>query len=212
MRFHYRMGWLGFRSFFKTYFRGEIFNAERVPATGPVLLASNHLSYLDPPIIGASINREINYLARENVFRPAPIGKLLRSVNVIPLDRDGGGIAGLRTGMEILHQNQALILFPEGTRSPDGQLHRFRSGIGLIIIKSTAPVIPVRVFGAYEAFGRHHRFPRPRKISVKFGPAIDFSAQQLEAKTCSKPRLKEIYQEIADALRSAVSALEARAD
>jgi 1-acyl-sn-glycerol-3-phosphate acyltransferase len=212
MRFHYRIGWIGFRSFFKTYFRGKIFNAERVPGTGPVLLVSNHLSYFDPPIIGASINREIHYLARENVFRPAPIGKLLRSVNVIPLDREGGGIAGLRTGMEILNRNQALILFPEGTRSPDGQLQSFRSGVGLMVIKSTAPVIPVRVFGAFEAYGRQHRFPRPGKISVKFGQTIDFSAKRLEAENCPKPRLKVIYQEIADELRSAVSELESKPD
>jgi 1-acyl-sn-glycerol-3-phosphate acyltransferase len=102
-----------------------------------------------------------------------------------------------------------IILFPEGTRSPDGGLQKARSGIGLTVIKSNAPVVPVRVFGTYEAFSRHHKFPLPRrKVRVKFGRAMDFAAWRLEAKSCSKPRLKAIYQEVANEIMRSISEID----
>jgi 1-acyl-sn-glycerol-3-phosphate acyltransferase len=179
-----------------------------VPATGPVILASNHSSFLDPPLVGAATKREINYLARESLFRFPVIGWLLRSVNAVPVDREGGGAAGLRAIFDRLLRGGAIILFPEGTRSPDGALQKAKSGIGLTVIKSEAPVVPVRVFGTFDAYSRHHSIPRPRKVAVRFGKQLDFAALRDEAKTCSKQRLKEIYQEVADQLMSAIASLE----
>jgi 1-acyl-sn-glycerol-3-phosphate acyltransferase len=99
-------------------------------------------------------------------------------------------------------------LFPEGTRTLDGKLQRARSGIGLTVIKSRAPVVPVRVFGTFEAFGKETPIPRPRKIRVKYGQPMDFATLRAEAKACSKSRLKEIYQEVADAIMARVARLE----
>ena len=93
-RFSYRLGWLGFRALYRFYFRWHVFNAERVPQTGPVILASNHASFLDPPLVGSGLQRSINYLARESLFRFPGIGALLRSWKAVPVDRDGGGAAG----------------------------------------------------------------------------------------------------------------------
>ena len=128
-------------------------------------------------------------------------------MNAVPVDREGGGAAGLRAIFDRLQKNGAIILFPEGTRSPDGRLHSAKSGIGLTIIKSNAPVVPVRVFGTFDAFNRHHRFPRPRKVAVKFGKPLNFATQREEAKTCSKARLKEIYQEVADQVMAEIAKL-----
>jgi 1-acyl-sn-glycerol-3-phosphate acyltransferase len=86
----YRIGWIGFRVMYATYFRWRVFGAENVPQTGGVILASNHASFLDPPLVGAGLNRDINYLARESLFRFPGIGALLRSWNSVPVDRDGG--------------------------------------------------------------------------------------------------------------------------
>ncbi|MGZ5544896.1 MAG: lysophospholipid acyltransferase family protein, partial [Limisphaerales bacterium] len=122
--------------------------------------------------------------------------------------RDGGGAAGLRAILDRLFAGGAILLFPEGTRSKDGQLQQARSGIGLTVIKSIAPVVPVRVFGTFEAFSRTHKFPRPYRIAVKYGRPIDFAALRAEAKTCSKPRLKQIYQEVADRIMSEIAALQ----
>jgi 1-acyl-sn-glycerol-3-phosphate acyltransferase len=212
MNLSYRIGWCCFRTIYATYFRWRVFNPERVPLTGPVILAANHASFIDPPLVGCGLRRDINYLARESLFRFPGIGALLRSWNAVPVDRDGAGARGLKAILGRLQGGGAIILFPEGTRTPDGQLQPARSGIGLTVIKSEAPVIPVRVFGTFEAFNRTMKFPRPRRIAVKYGAPLDFSAERAEAKTCAKDRLKEIYQEVADRIMAEIAKLEPRAD
>src|ERR1017187_8781430 len=208
MNLSYRLGWLGFRLMYATYFRWRVFNPERVPQMGAVILASNHASFLDPPLVGSGLHRPINYLARESLFRFPGIGALLRSWNAVPVDRDGGGAKGLKAILDRLLAGGAIILFPEGTRTKDGQLQPARSGIGLTVIKSTAPVVPVRVFGTFEAYGRHVRFPRPKRVAVKYGQPMRFEQLRAEAKVCSKARLKAIYQQVADELMAAIARLE----
>jgi 1-acyl-sn-glycerol-3-phosphate acyltransferase len=208
----YFLGWCFFRALFKFYFRWRVYNAERVPESGPVILAANHTSFIDPPLVGAGLKRDINYLARESLFRFPGIGALLRSWNSVPVDREGGGAAGLRAILDRLLDGGAIILFPEGTRSRDGKLQAARSGIGLTVIKSNAAVVPVRVFGTYEAYGRHHGFPRPKHVAVKYGEPMRFEALRIEAKHCSKPRLKEIYQQVADEIMMAIAKLEPHED
>jgi len=204
----YFIGWSCFRFIYRFYFRWRVFHPERVPVNGPVILAANHMSYLDPPLVGAGLPRDINYLARESLFRYPGMGVLLRSWNSVPVDRDGGGAAGLKAILDRLLNGGGIILFPEGTRSSDGRLQPARSGIGLTVIKSTAPVVPVRVFGTYEAYGRHVKIPRPKPIAVKYGVPMDFAELRAEAKTCSKVRLKEIYQQVADAIMAEIAKLE----
>jgi 1-acyl-sn-glycerol-3-phosphate acyltransferase len=204
----YFLGWVAFRLLFCTYFRWRVYHPERVPRQGPVILASNHASFIDPPLVGAGLTRGINYLARENLFRFPVLGWVLRHWQVVPVDRDGGGAKGLKAILDRLLAGGAIILFPEGTRTRDGKLQPARSGIGLTVIKSNAPVIPVRVFGTFEAFGRHMRLPRPRPIAVQYGQPMLFEQLRAEAKTCSKPRLKQIYQQVADDIMRAIANLE----
>jgi 1-acyl-sn-glycerol-3-phosphate acyltransferase len=204
----YFFGWSAFRLLYQFYFRWRVFHPERVPLTGPVILASNHSSILDPPLVGAGLERDINYLARESLFRYPGIGALLRSWNSVPVNRDGGGAVGLRAILARLIAGGAIVLFPEGTRSRDGQLQKARSGIGLTVIKSDAVVVPVRVFGTYEAFGRHMKLPRPRRVAVKYGEPLRFEKLRAEARTCSKPRLKEIYQQVADEIMATIAKLQ----
>ena len=208
MNFVYYCGWRFFRTFFKVYFRAQWFNAGRVPATGPVILASNHASILDPPLVGAGLPRGISYLARESLFRFLGVGWLLRSWDAVPVDREGGGARGLKAIMDRLLAGGGIILFPEGTRTLDGRLRSARSGIGLTVIKSKAPVVPVRVFGTFEAYRKDMLIPRPQKIMAKYGVPMDFSALRAEAVTCSKGRLKEIYQEVADEIMAQLAKLE----
>ncbi|MHC1764183.1 MAG: lysophospholipid acyltransferase family protein [Verrucomicrobiia bacterium] len=208
MRSLYRLGWLFFRFIFATYFRWRYFNPERVPHSGPVILASNHASFIDPPLVGSALPRPLSYMARDTLFRFPLLGALLRSWNAVPVDREGGGAAGLRQILDALQAGNAIIIFPEGTRTRDGQLQHARAGIGLMVLKSAAPVVPVRVFGTYEAYGRHIRLPRPKPVAVKFGAPIDFSALRAEARSCTKARLREIYQEIADTIMTSIASLE----
>jgi len=206
----YFLGWCFFRTVFKLYFRWRVFNPERVPLEGPVILASNHASFLDPPLVGAGVKRGINYLARENLFRFPVMGWVLRNWQVVPVDREGGGARGLKAILDRLLDGGAIILFPEGTRTRDGKLQPARSGIGLTVIKSDAPLVPVRVFGTFEAYGRQMRFPRPRRVAVKYGQPMRFEQLRAEARVCAKPRLKEIYQQVADEILGAIAKLEAR--
>jgi 1-acyl-sn-glycerol-3-phosphate acyltransferase len=208
----YFIGWCWFRLVYATYFRWRVYHPERVPLQGPVILASNHASFLDPPLIGAGVKRGINYLARDTLFRFPVVGWLLRHWNVVPVDREGGGGAGLKAILDRLLAGGAIVLFPEGTRTRDGRLQPARSGIGLTVVKSTAAVVPVRVFGTYEAYGRQVKIPLPRRIAVKYGRPMLFERLRAEAKTCSKARLKQIYQEVADEIMAAVAKLEAVQD
>lgn len=210
MNLSYRLGWLFFRFIYATYFRWRTFNTGRVPLSGPVILASNHASFLDPPLVGSGIKRRCNYLARDTLFRYPGLGALLRSWQAVPVDRDGGGASGLKAILDRLLAGGVIILFPEGTRTKDGKLQPARSGIGFTVIKSNAPVVPVRVFGTFEAYGRTARFPKPKRVMVKYGKPMDFHALREEAKTCTKPRLKEIYQQVADEIMGEISKLEPR--
>jgi 1-acyl-sn-glycerol-3-phosphate acyltransferase len=208
----YRLTWIAARTYYALWHRWRAFHPERVPVHGPVILAANHASYLDPPLIGSGLPRAINYLARESLFRFPGFGAYLRALNCVPVDRDGAGAAGLKGILDRLHAGGAVILFPEGTRTADGQLKPARSGIGLTVIKSDAPVVPVRVFGTFAAWSRDMKLPRPRRVMVKYGEPLDFRALREEAKTCPKPRLKAIYQEIADQIMAAIAKLEPVAD
>ena len=205
----YFLGWVFFRALYKFYFGWRVYNAERVPLEGPVILASNHASFIDPPLVGAGLKRGINYLARENLFRFPVLGWILHRWQTVPVDREGGGAKGLKAILDRLLDGGAIILFPEGTRTRDGKLQPARSGIGLTVIKSKAPVVPVRVFGTFEAYNRHMRFPRPfHRVMVKYGRPMFFEKLRNEAKVCSKQRLKEIYRQVSDDIMKAVAALE----
>jgi 1-acyl-sn-glycerol-3-phosphate acyltransferase len=205
----YFLGWVFFRAVYRFYFGWRVCNPERVPLKGPAILASNHASFIDPPLVGAGVKRGINYLARENLFRFPVLGWILHHWQVVPVDRDGGGAKGLKAILDRLLDGGAIILFPEGTRSRDGQLQPARSGIGLTVIKSVAPVVPVRVFGTFEAYNRQMRFPRPcRRVVVKYGRPMFFEQLRTEAKTCSKQRLKTIYQQVSSEIMQAIASLE----
>ncbi len=207
MSFIYRITWLTCRLCFGIYFRWRIQNEYRVPREGPVILAANHASFLDPPLVGSAVRRPINYLARESLFRFPIFGWYIKALNSVPVDRDGQGAKGLKMILDRLLKGGGIILFPEGTRTSDGKLQPARSGVGLTIMKSDAPVVPVRVVGSYEAWNRRQLIPRPRKITIRFGKPIDFSDLREEAKTCPRKRLKEIYQEAADRIMAEITSL-----
>ena len=197
-----------FRMIFRVWFRWRVHHRERVPAQGSVILASNHVCYLDPVFVVRTLKRMVVALARADAFRFFLIGVLLRSWGVVPVDKSGTG-GGLKTFLTRLRAGDAVIMYPEGTRSFTGQIQSPQAGIGLIIIKDDAPVVPVKVFGAFEAYGRHHFFPRPYKVEIKFGEPLDFTGLRAEAKqTKDKKRLKELYQQATSDLLHAIATMD----
>lgn len=168
----YRIAWRLSGCFYDLLFPVEGFGHHHLPNTGGFIIASNHLSYLDPPAIGVSIDRDMAYFARKSLFKP-PFDRLLKRVHAIPVDRDSGSdLAAMKGALSCLRQGLPLVLFPEGTRSADGRLLPGKRGIGLLAAKARVPVVPCRIFGTLEAWGRNRR-PRPGTgIAVCFGPPI----------------------------------------
>lgn len=157
----------------KIFFLLRVRGRKNVPRMGGCVVAANHASFLDPPILGASIRfRAVRFMARDSLFRVRWLGWFLRHVLVIPLSRERGDVAALRQGIAALKSGAMLGLFPEGTRSPDGELHPAKGGIGFLISKAGVPVVPVYIDGSYRALPRHRRFPRPARIRVFIGEPI----------------------------------------
>lgn len=160
------------------WFRGEVRGTEHLPKSGPFLIASNHASHLDPPMVGVHVPRQMSFFARKTLWAGGVASWWLDGVGTIPVDRDGGqDVAALKRVLRALAAGRVMILFPEGTRSPDGQLQTPKPGIGFIVCKTQVPVVPARIFGSFEAFGKGARFPRlGTPLDVVYGPPIAPSA------------------------------------
>jgi len=212
MGFWYWAGWSFFRVVFAAFFRWRVLNRGRVPDTGPVILAANHASYFDPPLVGAALPRMVIMLARRSLFRFPGFGRLLRLWQAVPVDPKSGSAAALKTVLSRLAAGNAVLIFPEGARSFDGRLQPARAGLGLVVVKSAAPVVPVRIWGSHEAYGRGRLFPRPRRITVKYGSPLLFRELREESARCSKPRFKEICQEVVDRVMAEIAGIAPRPD
>jgi 1-acyl-sn-glycerol-3-phosphate acyltransferase len=144
---------------------------ENIPATGGVLLVSNHLSHLDVFVLGILVPRPLNYVARSTLFLPL-LGPLIRSVGGFPIQREGMGASGLKETLRRLRSGGIVVLFPEGTRSIDGELGELKPGIAVLAARGRAPVVPSAVAGTFEAWPRRRPFPWPYPIRVHYGPAL----------------------------------------
>ena len=167
----------------KILFRIKYINSKNVPKKGPTLLVSNHQSFLDPPAIGCGYFRMTNFLARKTLFKFKPFGKLIDSVDAIPLDKQGMGFQGVRETLRRLKNNEAVLIFPEGSRSFDGELAPFTSGYAAMAVKSNACIVPVAISGAFEAFPRTKVLPSPFKKRVKVEYGEPLSPEFLKTKT-----------------------------
>ncbi len=180
MQVYYRLHWLGLLGLFTVYFGYRSKGAEYVPADGPVLLAANHTSFLDPPIISLSIRRQTTFMGKEELFSIPLLGWWIKSLGTHPLKRGAGDIRAVKLAVRFLKENKALIMFPEGTRSSDGNLMEFQEGLAWLSLKTNAPIAPIIIEGAFRAMPRGVLFPRPRRIEVEIGPCIRPTPEELE--------------------------------
>ena len=153
-----------------------------IPRRGPALLIANHESFIDPIVVGVAIGRHVSFLARKTLFKSAFKRLILESLNAVPIDQEGVGKEGIRNIIKQLQSGHAVLVFPEGERSWDGDLHALRPGIALLLERAAVPIVPVGVAGAFEAWSRHRAFPTPspiflgatdRTMAVAFGPPRD---------------------------------------
>jgi len=211
MHLWYRFCRFLFRVYFRLYHRGRVYNANRLPDEGAFILAGNHVSFLDPPFFGLACRREAFYMARDTLFRNPLAGAILRSWNCVPISRDRGDIGAMRAVLRMLGEGKAVLMFPEGTRSPDGQLQEPRAGIGMVVARANVPIVPLRIFGTSRALPRGTSVPRPARVEIKFGQAF----------TCPLPAdfddmrgddQKAVYLEIGREIMRRIAALEPRAE
>jgi 1-acyl-sn-glycerol-3-phosphate acyltransferase len=188
VRFHYRISWKFLRLLERLLFGFRVYGDERVPGTGGVIIASNHISYNDPPVVGSAVPRELHFLAKEELFRNPVFGALIRSYNAMPVKRASGDLGAMRKAMGLLKAGGAMIMFPEGTRSLSGRFLKPKPGMGMIAVMAGARVVPAYVAGTNDLAAA---FWRKRPLVVRFGEAFD--PAEIRSRCASD---KEAYQQV----------------
>jgi 1-acyl-sn-glycerol-3-phosphate acyltransferase len=154
-------------------YRFRVVGRERIPERGPVLLVCNHVSFLDPMVVGSGMkDRQFSPMARDSLFRFKPFGWLLRSYGCIPIRREGGDAAAMRAALAELESGRCVVVFPEGTRSPDGSMQPFRRGVLLLLKRAKATVLPMGVAGTFEAWPKGRRPRLCGRIRLAVGTPI----------------------------------------
>ena len=182
-------------------FRMRVIHPERMIESGPLILAANHASFFDPPLAGICSRRGVYYLARKTLLKWPFFGPLFPAMNVIPVERDGNDMSALREVIKKIKQGNGVVLFPEGTRSKDGCLQPARAGIGLVIAKTGAPGLPMRIFGSFDAFPKNSKRLHFPQITVVLGEPIHFSPEEITSTS------RETYQNLSDRVMEAISSL-----
>ncbi len=172
MRLWYRMWQYVAQVIFSALLGIRVFGRENVPKTGPALLLSNHQSFLDPVLCGVGLPRELDYIARNSLFRNRWFAWYIRSLNAFPIQRDQADLAAVRTIIKRLRSGRAVVLFPEATRTRDGRIRPIKGGFDLIVRKANAPAIPVIIDGAFESWPRTQLLPSLGRITVSYGKPI----------------------------------------
>jgi 1-acyl-sn-glycerol-3-phosphate acyltransferase len=173
-RFFYRFAQKTFRLFFMFYNRLEVNGMSNVPREGPMIVASNHASFVDPPLIGAVLPMRLRYLSKESLFRVPVLGFLIRTLGAVPVSREDSQRAGavMKLLLALLKEGESVLLFPEGSRTADGRLKPLEPGVAYLSVKTGIPVLPVYVKGAFEVWPRGRALPRPSKLKLSMSPLI----------------------------------------
>jgi 1-acyl-sn-glycerol-3-phosphate acyltransferase len=151
------------------YFPVRVRGIEHLPKTGGVILAANHGSHLDPPLVAAGLPRQVHFLAKEDLFDHWLLALHLRNVNTHAVARGSGDRGAIRTCVEVLRQGWPLLIFPEGTRSEDGELQQAQNGTAMIALQADVPICPIHIGGTFEAWPRGQKKIKRHPISVDIG-------------------------------------------
>jgi 1-acyl-sn-glycerol-3-phosphate acyltransferase len=182
----------------------------RVPTKGPALLIANHQSYLDPVVMGLASRRPLCYLARKTLFKNPIFAWLIRSLNAVPIDQEGVGKEGIKAVLELLRAGRAVVVFPEGNRTEDGKMRALKPGIQLLLKRTEAPVLPVGIAGAYDAWPRQQKWPMPSPL---FWPATPRTMAVSVGRPLDSRRLSQLPREqVLDELTRELQNVVARAE
>ena len=189
----------------KLFFEYRVYGRGRVPKIGGVIIAPNHASYLDPIFIGIGTQRPVSFIARETLFRNFIFGNLIRMVHAFPIKRNFQDLGAMREAVLRLKKKQeVLLIFPEATRTKDGNLQQAKAGISFLAHSAGVPVVPVYIKGNYEVWPKGAKHINPAPVSVYFGEPLDFE-EFLKQKRYDKPQ--DAYQPFADYIMENISSL-----
>jgi 1-acyl-sn-glycerol-3-phosphate acyltransferase len=174
-----------------------------VPRSGGLVVASNHISFWDPPLVGAACPRELHFLAKDELFDTPVLGPLIRSYHAIPIRRGVADLAGLSRAIEVIKGGEALLMFPEGSRMRDGELHPARPGVGMIAVSAEVPIVPCYIVGSNRPGGWWRGGWRVR---IEFGSARTWQAYAGEGDLAPG---RALYQRVGDAVMRDIAALKA---
>ena len=205
----YRFAQLVLRIYFLIYHRVSIRRMAELKeflaslhANGPVILAANHESYLDPPLIGMAFPQQLRFIAWDGLFKVPVFSSLIRALGAVPVNQENKSSAAtlLRQTIGFIEDGFSVLIFPEGRRSPDGELLPLEGGVALIALKANTPIVPVWLEGTYEAYPLSNRFPHPGKIIMTFGDPI--LPNDLPADMPEKERRRELLTKLQEALEA----------
>jgi 1-acyl-sn-glycerol-3-phosphate acyltransferase len=160
------------RIFTTLWFDLKVFGWRNVPQRGGVLIVVNHQSYLDPVLVAVRLQRPTSFFAKSQLFKSQFFSWLIRKLYAFPVRQGDGDVGALREAIHRLQEGRALVVFPEGSRTEDGELLPIEKGVGLIVKKAGVPVVPCIIEGSYEAWPRTRKMFRPGKIYAQFGPVM----------------------------------------
>lgn len=200
MRGWYLFGYTLSKLILRMFFRMRVIHPERLLEEGGVIYASNHASYLDPPIIGTCCKKPIYYLARKTLMKWPILGPIFPSLNVVPVDQERADMSALKTIIKLVREGHRTIIFPEGSRTDDGKLQPAQPGLGLVVSKTRAPVVPMRIYGSYEAFPRGAKGVKLARITVVVGEPMFFTDADLADG-------RDSYQKVSERVLAAIADL-----
>lgn len=195
--------------FLTIFFRLRRFHTERIPRSGACILAGNHLSHFDPPLLSlCTTTRQTHFVARRGLFKFKPFGWLISALNSIPLREEEGDVAAIRATLARLDAGHPVILFPEGARSLSGVQQPFKRGVALLLKRARCPIVPVAVEGCYEAFPRTRRLPRfwATRVAVQVGHPIPYDELFKDGSDAALRRLADEIETLRLDLRSKLRA------
>jgi 1-acyl-sn-glycerol-3-phosphate acyltransferase len=184
----------------KLYFRIEFEGVERIPSDGPMIIAPNHASYLDPLWVSIPIKRPMRYMTWDKMVSLPLLGTLMKAYGAFPVNVDVGDRGALRRSLEQLKTGGGLVIFPEGSRTRTGRLLPFKPGVIRLATETNAPILPVTIIGGYRAFSPHHLAPRPYKLKIIYHEPIK------PTPPADHPDLKQFLRDEACRLQAIVSA------
>lgn len=170
--------WIGrglFRLLLPIFGRWRVVGAENVPRNGGVIVAPNHISYADPPVVGSALRRQVRFMAKEELFRIPLLGKAIHAVGAFPVKQKSADRTAIRRAVTLLEQGELVCIFPEGTRNKSSELMEAELGIGMIALKAKVPIVPIALIGTDKLLPAHSPFLHFAKVEVRIGKPVDLT-------------------------------------